>query len=134
MCSEPGYRLLVRAFLVASAVAALLIVSPGASAGPPAGICRHISARRCEQTLGPYAAARFLAAYVGKRLRPGLAGQAGRTLECGRLHGTLWVFQCEDTIEGGGLAVPCRVQALVVRDRAKVFHLERLKESAACKG
>lgn len=123
----------MRTVVVAVVVAALLVFGSGASAGPPAGLCRHISARQCEQDLGPYAAAQFLRVYVINKLRPRLTASSGETLFCGytKRHRP-WVFRCGDTIERGGLPSPCKVEALITRSKSKVFRFDWLEESASC--
>jgi hypothetical protein len=119
--------------LVILVVAALLVFTSGASAGPPAKLCRHISAHQCEQDLGPYAAAQFLRAYVINKLRPRLTAPSGGTLYCGHAqHYRPWVFRCGTTIEGGGLLSPCKVEAIIARNKLKVFRFDWLEESASC--
>lgn len=114
-------------------VAVLLVFSSGATAGPPAGLCRHISKQKCEQSLGPYSAAQFLRAYVIKKLRPRLKASFGGTLYCNSpKHHRRWVFRCGDTVERGGLPSPCIVEALVARTKAGVFRFDWLKESRSC--
>src|SRR5438445_13210524 len=98
---------------------AALVFSPIANAGPPAGLCRHITAQECERELAAYAAAHFLSAYVHKKLRPDIT--QGETLFCHlRRRSTPWVFRCGDTL---GSPAACTVQALVKRDRADVFRI-----------
>jgi hypothetical protein len=130
---DQEYRLVVRTVLVVAVVAALLVFSSSSSAGPPVGICRHISKQKCEQVLGPYAAAQHLQAYVMHKLRPRLTSPFGSTLYCNypKRHRP-WVFRCGDTIERGGLPSPCIVEALVKRDKPRVFSFDWLKESASC--
>jgi hypothetical protein len=108
-------------------VVALLVLSPGASAGPPQALCHHISAPQCERDLGPYAAAQFLHAYVINKLRPRLPGAFGETLYCGATrHHRPRVFRCGETT-GGGLPSPCKVEALIARNKSKGLSL-RLAE------
>jgi hypothetical protein len=125
----------MRALLVVVVVTALLVLSPGASAGPPAKVCRHVSARECEQILGPYAAAQFLGAYVFKNVVPRLTiPVAGVGIECGPTkHHRRSVFRCGATVHMLGPSSPCKVEALVARDKSKVFRFDWLQESAACK-
>jgi hypothetical protein len=123
----------VRTVLAVIVIAVLLIFSAGASAGPPAKICRHISKQKCEQILGPYDAAQFLQMYVMKRLRPRLTASFGVRLYCdNRKHKRSWVFRCGDTTDGGGLPSPCIVEALVAHTKPVVFRIDWLKESASC--
>jgi hypothetical protein len=126
------YRLAVRTVLTVAVVVGFLVVTPGAGAGPPHGVCRHISKQQCERELGPYAAAQFLHRYVSKKLRPWLTGAAGESLYCGAKKHRPWVFRCGETVEGGGLPSPCKVEALVARNKRKVFRIAWLKESASC--
>jgi len=123
----------MRTALSVVAVAWLMVFSPGASAGPPAGVCRHISEHRCEQVLGPYQAAQYLHGYVMKKRRPRLTPSFGVLLYCGSpKRKRPWVFRCGDTIAGGGLPSPCKVEALVARPKPGVFRFDWLKESASC--
>jgi hypothetical protein len=68
-----------------------------------------------------------------KKLRPRLTAPSGGLLYCNAArHHRPWVFRCGDTIEGGGLPSPCKVEAVVERFRPKVFRIDWLKESASC--
>lgn len=111
----------------------LLVFSPGASAGPPASICRHLSRQKCEQLLGSYAASQFLRGYVIQKLRSRLPVPFGGTDYCNaaKRHRP-WVFRCGDTIEGAGLESPCEVEALVERVKPGVFSFDWLSETASC--
>ena len=123
----------MRAVLVVVGVGALLVFSSYASAGPPSGECRHISKAQCERDLGPYSAARFLEAYVIEKVRPRLTATFGNKLYCDYTKQRRpWVFRCGETIEQGGLPSPCTVEAIVARDKRKVFHFDWLKESVSC--
>ena len=123
----------MRAGLMVVVVVGVLSLSTGASAGPPHGVCRHLSRQRCEEVLGPYSAARFLDRHVMEKLRPRLTGASGGTLYCNAPRkGHPWVFRCGETVERGGLPAPCTVDALVARNKHKVFRFAWLKESASC--
>jgi hypothetical protein len=124
----------MRPALVSIVAAALLVVAPGASAGPPHGICRHVSAEKCEEILGPYNAAQFLHMYVMRKLQGRITAQTGSTLYCGAArHHRPWFFRCGETITSSGLPSPCTVEALVARPKPGVHRFVWLMESASCK-
>jgi hypothetical protein len=125
----------MRAASVVAVVVALLAVSSTASAGPPAHLCRHKSQTECERALGPYSAAQFLRAYVVKRVVPRLPGPSGQSLYCDNTKPRRpWVFRCGETVELGRLPSSCTVEAIIARDKQKVFHIVWLKESDSCSG
>ncbi|HEX4186902.1 MAG TPA: hypothetical protein VHY83_03290 [Solirubrobacteraceae bacterium] len=114
-------------------VAAFLVFGSGASAGPPHGVCRHVSAEKCEEILGSYDAAQFLRRYVMNKLQPRLTAPSGGSLYCrAAARHRPRVFRCGDTVEGGGLPTPCTVEALVARPKPRVYRFDWLKESASC--
>jgi hypothetical protein len=98
----------MRPALVSIVAAALLVVAPGASAGPPHGICSHVSAEKCEEILGPYNAAQFLHMYVMNKLQGRITAQTGSTLYCAR----------QDTIGRGFSGAVRQSQAAACRRRA----------------
>jgi hypothetical protein len=119
--------------LVSTVAAAFLLVGSVARAGPPHGICRHVSVEKCEEILGPYNAAQFLHRYVAKKLEGRVTAQTGWMLYCGPAsYHRPWFFRCGETVTSSGLPSPCTVEALVARPKPGVYRFDWLKESASC--
>jgi len=113
---------------------AALAVSPVSSVESPARRCRdvHISTQRCEQELGAFPAAQFLTAYALKKLHSPITDGSTRYCRFAR-RDRPWIYRCGIAVEPGGvLSAPCTVEALVRRERPKVFRILWKTESAAC--
>jgi hypothetical protein len=126
----------MRALVLAAIAVVFLASGSPAAAGPPAGLCRHVSSAKCERWLGSLSALEFLNRYVHTK-NPSLIGahasDAGAGGYCGLTpRHRAWYFRCQIYTESNVPASPCRVQALVSRDNAKVWHVDWSSESASC--
>ena len=111
---------------------ALAVSGPPATAGPPAGLCRHHTKTWCEEALGPYSAFQFLLHEVMTELRARSVAPRGFNGGCDRRHRP-GVYRCTLEFEGGTLSAHCVVEALLSRQKPTGFRFRWRKESAACK-
>lgn len=118
-----------------AALAALALAAAPAAAGPPAHFCRGLSARQCEEALGPYAATTFLDEQVLGELRQRgvMTSAAGLASGCGPTpHHTRRLYRCTVTV-GPGSPSRCIVEALLYERRGAGFDVRWRKESAGCR-
>lgn len=106
-----------------------LVLAGEAGAGPPAH-CFRVKPH-CDLTY--YEAAQAFKQEVRLRGRPRLSAPAGVLLRCGATtHRSSGFARCSITFEGGGLPVPCTVEALLRRKKGTPFRVLWWKESRTC--
>jgi hypothetical protein len=105
-----------------------------ASAGPPHGICRDLSAERCELALGPYGAYAFLQHDTISKLRARQLDPRGGGGECGTtVHRGPRFYRCKIAIVTKALATPCVVEALIYERKHHRFEFRWRHEGRYCK-